>query len=151
MNDFVKVQKGDRVWDVVYGWGTVNDVPYKLISDPYKLISDKVLSVRFDKRGDPSLWYKVDGTFMYAPGCNQTLFWDEIKMTPPPKPKRKVQKELWIVVISAPGCKATSLSFDQYSKAVEYIADRQGRWQDRKTLPQILTPKPQLIYYEEEE
>lgn len=83
---FDNVTLDDKVWDVGYGWGKV----WACEVNPPRL------SVRF---GDASVRYRYNG---YESGSvcsiNQTLFWNEIKITPPPKPKKEVIHEVvrWV-------------------------------------------------------
>ena len=86
--DFRNAQVGDRVWDVVLGHGSIEKI--KGDSSSYPIV------VLFDN--DTREIYTVDGkvTMEY----NRTLFWSEIQITPPPRPKRNVVKvvQRWMVV-----------------------------------------------------
>jgi hypothetical protein len=93
MNDFSTAVVGDRVWDVVYGWGTVD-----------KISGDNMfpLSVAFDKNDHITYMFTGNQTHDRP----QTLFWDEIPIIAPPRPKRMVTKtvEVWMNEYKASAC-----------------------------------------------
>ena len=78
---FHDAKVGDRVWSIEFGWGKITDISI-----------DKLL-VCF--KGNSSVAYHHTGQYFYA-NANPTLFWDEVTITPPPKPKCKVQKWRWV-------------------------------------------------------
>ena len=68
---------GDRVWSMRHGWGVV-----EVVND-----TDYPITVKFD------FCYKTF-TFQgleYEEDLIQVLFWDEVKIVAPPRPKRKVK------------------------------------------------------------
>lgn len=71
---FAGIKVGDRVWSVVYGWGEVTNIHENYFP----------IEVRFDSGGRDQ--YLTTG--VSEEDQLQTLFWDEVKITPPPKPKR---------------------------------------------------------------
>ena len=72
---FSKAKEGDRVWSMMYGWGTVINVD---LEDP-----QYQLHVGFgDEQSD---WFLRCGRSM-PHHLNPLLFWDEVKITPPEKP-----------------------------------------------------------------
>ena len=76
---------GDKVWDVQRGWGNIIEI------DP---TSYYPIVVRFVyENHDEVDTYMFDGRSKEI-HKNPTLFWDEIKITPPPRPKRKVKKSI---------------------------------------------------------
>jgi hypothetical protein len=77
---FENARAGDRVWSVGYGWGTVESVSKGV----YPVV------VSFDCGID------VTYTFSGMPRSSglQTLFWDEVKIEAPPRPRRKVMKTI---------------------------------------------------------
>ena len=82
---FENAKVGDRVWSVEFGWGRVDSVhPYK------EVIFQNNQMYRFNS----------DGSRFFTLKVNQTLFWDEIRIVPPERPKRKVVKtmNLWAVI-----------------------------------------------------
>ena len=87
---FENAKVGDRVWSVEFGWGVVVDK------------KKDVFYVNFTKRTytKENVFYSFDGKAFKIERSNQTLFWDEIKIVPPARPKRKVVKtvERWAVV-----------------------------------------------------
>lgn len=87
--DFRNAKVGDRVWSIAYGWGVVKKTDY-----PY--LEFKIL-VGFQK--EISCSYTIDG--IGGHGEFRTLFWDEVKIEPPPRPKRKVKKELKVMLYAS--------------------------------------------------
>jgi hypothetical protein len=85
---FENARVGDRVWSVEYGWGTVESVSKGV----YPVV------VSFDCGID------VTYTFSGMPRSSglQTLFWDEVKIEAPPRPRRKVKRTIegWANVYS---------------------------------------------------
>ncbi|OHD20573.1 MAG: hypothetical protein A2Y38_03315 [Spirochaetes bacterium GWB1_59_5] len=86
---FRDVKVGDRVWDLVNGWGVVEEVTLDglgvLFEEP-DLDGDRVdVTYRFDGRANS--WCR-----------RSTLFWDEIVITAPEKPVRLVERtfEGWV-------------------------------------------------------
>lgn len=80
-NDFQNVKIGDRVWDFIHGWGFVDSV------------TEDSFIVHFGQN-----LFKIDfgyfkrnarSTLISGP---RTLFWDEVKIIPPPKPRKRVKK-----------------------------------------------------------
>ena len=92
MSDFSSAKVGDRVWSSRFGYGVVETVT----STPIGLHpnSDTKMGIKFDNQW---AWYLIDGK-QNGHDAFPTLFWDEVKITPPPKPKRKVKKvvEGWV-------------------------------------------------------
>jgi hypothetical protein len=88
MNDFSEAKVGDRVWNIGLGWGTINNIIKTHTTDyPIAILFDCGEEEEFTKDGRFWLRHK-----------HPTLFWDEVKIIPPPRPKRKVKKvvEGWI-------------------------------------------------------
>ena len=75
MDDFSTVKVGDRLWSSLCGWGVVIDT------------CRMPIIIRSELTNDIHSFTK-DGKF-YINGL-QCLFWDEVKIVPPPKPKEKV-------------------------------------------------------------
>jgi len=93
---FRDAKVGDRVWSPIGGWGTVistscnskhPDYPIEIKYDVY----DRGVYDRGDKSSTLRT-FRHDGS-VFGDG-NQVLFWDEVKIIPPPKPKRKAKKHL---------------------------------------------------------
>jgi hypothetical protein len=77
---FKDAKAGDRVWSVRRGWGSV------------KAIHEGGYSIIVKFENCPELGsYGYDGMEFHH-DVFPTLFWDEVKIVPPPKPKRKVKK-----------------------------------------------------------
>lgn len=87
---FKDAKVGDRVWSVTCGWGTID---YGKWSATYPL------HVQFDIHR--AKIYTLDG-YSDLSDTGPSLFWDEVKITPPPRPKRmkKVNKTGWINIFA---------------------------------------------------
>ena len=82
-----------RLYHIVRGWGTV-----------VRLWPDG-LRMEYDNR--PCKYHDVhrftaDGKYEHrsrggALSCNRAFFWDEVKITPPPKPKKKEVRYQWLM------------------------------------------------------
>lgn len=75
-NMFKNAKVGDKVWDFIYGWGTIVEV-YDITKFIYpievKFDNDKIISYTLDgKQNDTNIYPR--------------LFWDEIKFEIPEKP-----------------------------------------------------------------
>lgn len=82
---FADVKVGDRVWSVLCGWGVVVDID----------TSHYPVDVNFDAGSCDCFTFEGKQEIR---DTSPALFWDEIKIVPPPRPKRKVTKTLegWI-------------------------------------------------------
>ena len=80
------IKVGDKVWEYTSGWGEVSQV--------YTGDSGYPIKVRFGDGyyGD----YDLNGRNYSDRG--PVLFWDEVKIVPPPRPKRKVKRKFWVNV-----------------------------------------------------
>ena len=108
---FENAKVGDRVWSVEFGWGRVDSVhPYK------EVIFQNNQMYRFNSDGSRFFMLKV----------NQTLFWAEIKIDPPERPKRKVSQvvERWAVFTD--DCEV-ALSYTHKKNAEDYASMRNGK------------------------
>lgn len=79
MSYFDGIKVGDRVWSIEYGWGFVKE----LKNTCYPIV------VQFDSEDHQQ--FTMNGKF-FTNSPNQSLFWDEVKITPPPRPKVKEKK-----------------------------------------------------------
>lgn len=91
MGNFRKARVGDKVWSWRFGWGIITAIypdqgPYPI----HVRISGRVALYTYEG------YYSTDDV-------RPDLFWDEIKFNepPPPKRKRKVRIERWLVVHQA--------------------------------------------------
>lgn len=91
MSYFDGIKVGDCVWSCVYGFGLIEMVD----SAEKKCIWP--INVVFEEVGD--IWFTLDGK--QDKNQLQTLFWDEVKITPPPKPKRMVKREAEVMFFPA--------------------------------------------------
>ena len=67
---------GDRVWDILHGWGVIDDIDTQ----------EDTLRVSFSKNCTVTYYYCRDGRKPFYD--NRTLFWDEIKFEAPTQPLR---------------------------------------------------------------
>lgn len=85
---FEGIAKGDRVWHCAWEWGTI----IGFNPDPNV---DFRIHVKFDKSSRCSFDYhgRFDAT------QRQTLFWNEVKINSPAKPKKKISKTIYYPLI----------------------------------------------------
>ena len=67
-----EIKPGDRVWDIIEGWGIVE----RIDSNNFPIV---VSGHSYNSKGK-------DNTL----DINPTIFWDEVHITPPPKPKPEI-------------------------------------------------------------
>jgi hypothetical protein len=110
---FENAQVGDRVWSYAYGWGTVTNHCPDSYTGRYPIV------VKFDT-GSATGTYTKQGKFTTTEP--QTLFWDEIPIIAPPRPKRLVTKtaEVWINVYGY----GPSINFFSSEEAANEIAGK---------------------------
>lgn len=78
---FEDAQVGDRVWCMYYRkWTTITDI-----------IRGDVFPIKTDINS-----YTMEGQL--AKGYARTLFWDEVTITPPPKPSAKLEVDTKVIV-----------------------------------------------------
>lgn len=84
---FENAKVGDKVWSVEYGWGEIIEISNRVRVE-FTRLAGYTGCKSFDKHGRRLSEY------------NKTLFWDEIKIVPPERPKIKVKKkvEVWLNV-----------------------------------------------------
>lgn len=80
---FSKARVGDRVWSIRFGWGTIRKIDTNL---------NYPIRVHFDN-GNGLDGYKYDGRFGTGDQIPD-LYWDEVKIVPPPQPKRIVNHKV---------------------------------------------------------
>jgi hypothetical protein len=73
---FENAEVGDRVWDILKGWGTVTNTSAK---------SDYSIEVMFSYNG--VVTYTIEGK-SFISDINPSLFWDEVKIKAPEQPPR---------------------------------------------------------------
>ena len=83
---FKDARVGDRVWSVSQGWGVIADIN----KSKYPVV------VEFKESGTRRV-FTYEGRWV-ATDSYPTLFWDEVKIVPPPKPVRIVKKTAFINV-----------------------------------------------------
>jgi hypothetical protein len=81
---FENARVGDAVWSLEFGWGILKAVKLNLGR----------LNVNFDNGEDETYLF----TGQTYTELKQTLFWDEIPITAPPRPKRLVTKRIEVYV-----------------------------------------------------
>lgn len=86
---FENAKVGDRVYYIERGWGTIIEVYCGELK--FKPDLDGI-----------SHTFKKDGKYAGSASIKgqQVLFWDEVKIDAPERPKRKVKKEIDIAVVS---------------------------------------------------
>lgn len=105
-NNFKNAKVGDRVWDIIHGWGCVTEYCDAMVSGIYVIFS---IPKDSEDSSVTKIFYWFDGTvsrLYHQNGCDtRTLFWDEIKIKPPPRPKEKVKKTIkaWVNIIADEG------------------------------------------------
>ena len=87
MMDGEPLEDGDRVWCLLRGWGKVIKLEPGFFDSITVLFGEHEYAYRSE--GLP----KLSGVFQQV----RTLYWDEIKITPPPKPKKKVKVWDWVI------------------------------------------------------
>lgn len=75
-DDFSKAKVGDKVFSLLYGWGTIT---YTNFDCTYPITAGRSA-------------YTLDGKFLDLPDSKQVLFWGEPSIVAPPMPPRKVKK-----------------------------------------------------------
>lgn len=96
MDDFSTSKPGDKLWAPMFGWGeVVRDMMHN---------NSQAVCVRFSGYGDVSFF--VSG--QYWENGPQCLFYDEVKIISPPKPKEKK-----VFVIEGVRFQASSSTYDR--------------------------------------
>jgi hypothetical protein len=126
---FENCRVGDIVWSITQGRGKIVNIQ--------DICSDFPICVLFDNGN--SLTYTLGGLWQSTE--LQSLFWDEVKITAPPKPKRMVKKvvEGWVNIYTKKyrnGCFCGDIYPSQESAIEGAANDSIG--------------KPLFIYYEYE-
>lgn len=97
---FENVKVGDRVWDFIYGWGTITE--------------DQYYTIRVEFDSPKTMTYRLNGK-----ACidhPQRLFWDEIKFEIPTKPLPQLEVDTKVLVGEWKGrlkCKRYFSHFDE--------------------------------------
>lgn len=86
-NNLSEVRVDDKVFHTTHGWGITTET----IENSFRAV--------FTDRNNTllSLWIYFDGRCKEL-DTNPSVFWDEVKIVPPPKPKIKVEKTIegWV-------------------------------------------------------
>ena len=80
MTTFETAQVGDRVWCLLHGWHPIIDTQHNV---NYPILT---------RKGS----YTIDGRYYSNNG--RVLFWDEVIITPPPKPLPKLEVDTKVLV-----------------------------------------------------
>ena len=80
MTTFETAKVGDRVWCLLHGWHPIIDTQHNV---NYPILT---------RKGS----YTIDGRNYFNYG--RTLFWDEVVITPPPKPLHKLEVDTKVLV-----------------------------------------------------
>ena len=84
---FETAQVGDRVYHYKYGWSTITNIKKE---SNYPIIINYDFSFTYEGFSDKS-------------DKNQSLFWDEVVITPPPKPLPKLEVDTKVIVWDSEG------------------------------------------------
>ena len=82
MTTFEDAKVGDRVFHYKYGWSTITNIKKESY---YPIIIDYDFSFTYEGFADKS-------------DKNRTLFWDEVVITPPPKPLPRLEVDTKVLV-----------------------------------------------------
>jgi hypothetical protein len=94
MRYFDEVRINDKVWDLIHGWGHVCIIDREG-GDIRRMV------VQFND-GEKYAYWPEGREYSSDTFSRQRLFWDEVKIVPPPRPKRKIKKTIWVNVYSSP-------------------------------------------------
>jgi hypothetical protein len=105
---FKDVKVGDKVWSVVNGWGKVYYIYDHNNFNTYIKVEFRDCYTCYDVNGKAE--------FNEMP----SLFWDEVKIEAPPKPKKKIKKWKWVVrIANAVGCDTYHITLKYTNSAKE--------------------------------
>lgn len=88
MNDFRNAKTGDRIWHITKGWGNIT-MPLD-----NNFFPDKIYTSFTGNNGNTfysNLAFFADGR-VNKEDLNPSIFWNEIKIVPPDKPKKLIEK-----------------------------------------------------------
>ena len=102
---FDGIKVGDRVWDCAYGWGVVTKIQEKM---GYPIVVEFSDCLKDE--------YNYNGFIVMAK--NQTLFWNEVKIEPPKKPKpQKIElKNDYIEIVRRGVTDDSKIQFESYKQ-----------------------------------
>lgn len=116
-NDFKDAKIGDRVWDLKRGWGKI-----------IKFSLEKIL-VHFDNTHLANCFFNLKGISdpYLSDFYLRTLFWNEIKINPPPKPENR-HIENWLISIDPFPC--NELRYKPYDELLvqDELAQKVADW-----------------------
>ena len=129
-NDLSSAREGDKLFHTKYGECVVANAFDDSVSNP---LSFKRIRLRFDSHNasiGKDLWIYTNGKENLS-DYHPSVFWDEVIITPPPKPRRKIEKiiEEWLNFYPAnsrSGGKVYFYSYETKEKADE-MADKSNR------------------------
>ena len=102
---FSNIKVGDRVWSMVYGWGIVNAVDQEDLQYPFRVVFT----------GGQEKWFTGCGREIIN-HLNPTLFWDEVKITPPAPPPTGLKTDTPILVRDSGGGEWVKRHFHSFGK-----------------------------------
>jgi len=121
-NDFRKARIGDKVFHIMYGWGEISELNSNTFGVVFTDKNNKRITSWFFYNG------KSDSNYI-----NPSVFWDEAIITPPPKPKRKVEKILegWLNIYPNKTCNndLSAMCYSLYKS--QDLADKTARKERR--------------------
>lgn len=84
-----EIKVGDRLYHLLRGWLVVANAYY------HSTMRDYVLVLRDVASGDNFSMYQSSPNL--EDDSERVLYWDEVKITPPPKPKKKEMRYQWLM------------------------------------------------------
>lgn len=125
MTTFETAIVGDEVFDIKHGWGVVVHI------NKYKSLYPIQVSFKTN-----TCTYTYDGK-SYIDHIAQSLFWDEVVITPPPKPLAKLAIDTKVLVWNSLSDAPEKRYFSHFNKEGKIVTFSSGRtsWsgQDNRT------------------
>ena len=124
MTTFEDAKVGDRVWCILYGWGTIANISSNII---------RPLEVAFEHN---NLFYMRNGKCSEI-DVNQSLFWDEVVITPPEKPLPKLEVDTKVLVWDNRRRQHIKRHFSHFDKdgTINVFANGTTSWNYNITVP----------------
>ena len=112
---FETAQVGDKVFDIKHGWGLIIEIFSKNM---------RPITVQFSKCDRRS--YMFNGKYSET-DKTQVLFWDEVIITPPPKPLPKLEVDTKVLVWDISPTEKTKAYFSHFDKHGKAVTFRYGK------------------------
>lgn len=132
-----EVKIGDRVWDIVNGWGTVTELDENNSDYP---ICVKWECSRWVGRYE---WFTKDGK-PYVDMENPTLFWQPLEYEIPKKPKQVKKEKVWQWVYFDYRAERFYITYERFSSVdAIYFTYPKGRY--KAIEPYLPSEKERII------